>query len=278
MSLKIHQNTLAIIPARYSSTRFPGKPLAEIDGKTMIQHVWENAVKTKGIDEVIVATDDNRIFSTVSEFGGKVVLTDPNHETGTDRIVEALSGRSCDWVINIQGDEPLMSSSDLERLIKKAQNSKGTNVATLVQKIFDEVQLNDPNIVKVTLNKKNHALYFSRSLIPFHGYSENKEIKSWRHLGVYIFKRDFLINFYNWPQTELEKTEKLEQLRILENGENLLCVEAEKECVSVDVPMDIELVEKILKKHGIKDRTITLEIYGNMVDLIKGYELLLDNT
>ena len=119
MSLKLHQKTLAIIPARYSSTRFPGKPLVEIAGKSMIQHVWENVVKTKGIDEVIVATDDDRIFSSVNKFGGKVVLTSPDHKTGTDRIVEALSGRSCDWVINIQGDEPLLSSSDLERLIKK---------------------------------------------------------------------------------------------------------------------------------------------------------------
>ena len=247
MSLKLHQKTLAIIPARYSSTRFPGKPLAQIAGKSMIQHVWENVVKTKEIDEVIVATDDERIFNPVKKFGGKVVLTSPNHKTGTDRIVEALSGRSCDWVLNIQGDEPLMSSSDLEKLIKKAKNTKGTKVATLVYKIYDVVLLKDPNIVKVTLNMNNEALYFSRSSIPYQGYSKNKNIKSWRHLGVYIFKRDFLINFYNWPQTFLEKIEKLEQLRILENGEKLLCVEAEKECVSVDVPKDIELVEKILK-------------------------------
>ena len=252
MSLKLDQKTLAIIPARYFSTRFPGKPLAEIAGKSMIQHVWENVVKTKGIDEVIVATDDNRILSSVRKFGGQAVLTSPNHKTGTDRIVEAISGRTCDWVLNIQGDEPLVSSSDLEMLIKKAQNTEGTKVSTLVHKIYDEVLFKDPNIVKVVLNKKNQALYFSRSLIPFHGYSKKKNITSWRHLGVYIFKRDFLINFYKWPQTLLEKTEKLEQLRILENGENILCVEAEKECVSVDVPEDIEFVEKILKMEKLK--------------------------
>ena len=212
----------------------------------MIQHVWENAVNTKGIDEVIVATDDDRIFDSVKEFGGKVALTNPNHKTGTDRIVEVLSGRSCDWVMNIQGDEPLISSSDLERLINEAQNTKGTEVATLVQKIHDKDQLKDPNIVKVTLNKKNQALYFSRSLIPFPRSTKNINFSSWCHLGVYLFKKDFLENFYKWPQTLLEKTEKLEQLRILENGGNILCIEAESECVSVDVPDDIKLVEKIL--------------------------------
>ena len=251
MSLELNQKTLAIIPARYSSSRFPGKPLADIAGKSMIQRVWGNVVKTKGIDEVIVATDDDRILSSVNKFGGKVVLTSPDHKTGTDRIVEVISGRSCDWVLNIQGDEPLLASSDLERLITKAKNTKGTKVATLVHKICDEVQLKDPNIVKVTLNKKNQALYFSRSLIPFQYNSKKKNIINWRHLGVYIFKRDFLINFYKWPQTFLEKTEKLEQLRILENGENILCVEAKKECVSVDVPKDIELVEKTLKMQKI---------------------------
>ena len=251
MSLIFSQKTLAIIPARYSSKRFPGKPLVEIEGKSMIQHVWENAVNTKGIDEVIVATDDDRIFDSVKEFGGKVTLTNPNHKTGTDRIVEVLSGRSCDWVMNIQGDEPLISSSDLERLINEAQNTKGTEVATLVQKIHDKDQLKDPNIVKVTLNKKNQALYFSRSLIPFPRSTKNKNFSSWCHLGVYLFKKDFLENFYKWPQTLLEKTEKLEQLRILENGGNILCIEAKCKCVSVDVPEDIKLVEKILnlQKH-----------------------------
>ncbi len=247
MRIKSPQKTIAIIPARYSSSRFPGKPLAEIDGKSMIQRVWENVTNTKVIDEVIVATDDQRIFDSVIKFGGKVVLTDPNHKTGTDRIVEALAGVSYDWVLNIQGDEPLISSSDLERLIKKTQKTNGTKVSTMVHKTYDEVLLKDPNVVKVTLNKKMQALYFSRSLIPFPNTINKKTIFSWRHLGVYLFKNDFLMKFYKWPQTLLEKIEKLEQLRILENGETILCVEAEYDSMSVDVPKDIELVEKILK-------------------------------
>ena len=247
MKSKISQKTLAIIPARYSSTRFPGKPLAEILGKSMIQHVWERAMQTNGIDEVIIATDDERILNSVEKFGGLGVLTSSNHKTGTDRIVEALSGRSCEWVLNIQGDEPLISSSDLEMLIKKTQNTQGVKSATLIYKIREESMLNDPNIVKVVLNKSNEALYFSRSMIPYPTKIHTKKFPVWRHLGVYLFQKEFLTKYKHWPQTPLEKIEKLEQLRILENGETLLCVEAKNNSFSVDLPKDIEFVEKMLK-------------------------------
>lgn len=254
MRTKYNQTTLAVIPARYSSSRFPGKPLAKIDGKTMIQHVWERAVKTKGIDEVVVATDDERILLSVEKFGGEAILTSSNHKTGTDRIVEALSGRSCDWVLNVQGDEPLISPIDLENLIKKAQNTYGIKGATLIYKINDHKMLKDPNVVKVAFNKSNHALYFSRSLIPYQ-FSANKiNYPIWRHLGVYLFQRDFLVQFQKWPQTPLEKNEKLEQLRILENGETLLCVEAKNKCISVDVPSDVLLVEKVLESKKTRKR------------------------
>ena len=251
MRKKNSQKTLAIIPVRYSSTRFPGKPLIEIAGKSMIQHVWERAMETRGIDEVLIATDDERILESVKKFGGNGVITSSNHKTGTDRIVEALSGRSCQWVLNIQGDEPLISPSDLERLIKKAQNTQGAKSATLIHKISDESMFHDPNIVKVALNKRNQALYFSRSLIPFTREPQNNKFPIWRHLGVYLFQREFLIKFQKWPQTILEQTEKLEQLRILENGETLLCVEAINNSFSVDVPDDIEYIEKKLKNYSI---------------------------
>jgi 3-deoxy-manno-octulosonate cytidylyltransferase (CMP-KDO synthetase) len=245
------QKTLAIIPARYASNRFPGKPLVKIAGKSMIQHVWERAMQTQAVDEVLVATDDQRILNAVEKFGGKAVLTSTEHKTGTDRIVEALSGHSCDWVLNIQGDEPLVLPSDLERLIRKAQHTEGTKAATLIFKITDEAKLHDPNVVKVTLNQSSQALYFSRSMIPFPRAPQTSNFSIWHHLGVYLFKRDFLMQFHQWPQSPLEQTEQLEQLRILENGETLLCVEAENDGVGVDVPQDVEYAEMMLKRQNI---------------------------
>ena len=243
-----NQKTLAIIPARYASSRLPGKPLLEIDGKSMIQHVWERAVQTPSIDEVLVATDDQRILDVVKKFGAEAVLTSSEHKTGTDRIVEALSGRSCDWVLNIQSDEPLVFPVDLERLIQKAENTVGTKSATLIYKITDESMLHDPNVVKVTLNQSGQALYFSRSMIPFPRSTQSSNFNIWRHIGVYLFKRDFLLQYHQWPQTPLEKTEQLEQLRILEKGETLLCVEAENDGVGVDVPQDVLHAEKLIQR------------------------------
>ena len=247
MNLLSSQKTVAIIPARYSSTRFPGKPLAEIAGKPMIQHVWESAKQTPSIDQILVATDDERILDTVRNFGGKGVLTSTEHETGTDRIVEVAEGISCGWVLNIQGDEPTVLPADLDRLIKQTKIRKGTKAATLIYKITDQAQLNDPNIVKVTVNLKNMALYFSRSLIPYQRSSQSTDCKIWRHLGVYLFQRSFLMEYSQWPRSNLERSEQLEQLRILENGESLLCVEAENEGVGVDVPQDLVYAENLIK-------------------------------
>ena len=251
MSTSTLVKTLAIIPARYASTRFPGKPLVEIAGKSMIQHVWERAMQTPSIDEVLVATDDQRILDAVEKFGAEGVLTSKEHKTGTDRIIEALSGRSCDWVLNIQGDEPLVLPADLERLIKKAVQTRDTKGATLIYKITDEAELHDPNVVKVTLNQSSQALYFSRSLIPFPRSPQSSNFNAWRHLGVYLFKRDFLLRFDQWSQSPLEQTEQLEQLRILENGETLLCVEAENDGVGVDVPQDVAIAEKLMRKQRL---------------------------
>ena len=241
------QKTVAIIPARYSSKRFPGKPLADIAGKPMIQHVWERVKQTPSIDQIIVATDDERILDTVKNFGGEGVLTSKDHETGTDRIVEVAQEISCGWVLNIQGDEPTVLHTDLDRLIKQAKIKKETKAATLIYKINNQTQLNDPNIVKVVVNINNTALYFSRSMIPYLRSSKSADCKIWRHLGVYLFRRKFLMEYSEWPRSNLEKLEELEQLRILENGESLLCVEAENEGVSVDVPQDLIHVENLMK-------------------------------
>ena len=247
MNLSSSQKTVAIIPARYSSKRFPGKPLADIAGKPMIQHVWERVKQTPSIDQIFVATDDERILDTVRNFGGDGVLTSTEHETGTDRIVEVAQDISCGWVLNIQGDEPTVLPADLERLIKQAKIIKGVKAATLIYNINDQAQLIDPNIVKVVVNVNNMALYFSRSLIPYRRSGQSADCKIWRHLGVYLFQRKFLIEYSQWPRSDLEKSEQLEQLRILENGETLLCVEAENEGVSVDVPEDIVSVENFIK-------------------------------
>ena len=247
MNVPSSQKTVAIIPARYSSKRFPGKPLAEIAGKPMIQHVWERAKQTPSIDQIFVATDDERILDTVRNFGGEAVLTSTEHETGTDRIVEVVEGISCRWVLNIQGDEPMILPEDLDRMIKQTKIIKGTKAATLIYKITDRAQLNDPNVVKVTVNLNNMALYFSRSLIPYQSSGQSKHSRIWRHLGVYLFQRDFLIKYSQWPRSNLERSEQLEQLRILENGESLLCVEAENEGVGVDVPQDLVNVENLIK-------------------------------
>ena len=241
------QKTVAIIPARYSSTRFPGKPLADIAGKPMIQHVWERVRQTPSIDQILVATDDERILDTVTNFGGEGVLTSTEHETGTDRIVEVIQKISCGFVLNIQGDEPTVLPTDLDRLIKQTKIRKGIKAATLIYNITDKTQLNNPNIVKVAVNVNNIALYFSRSLIPYPHSGQSSNCKIWRHLGVYLFQRKFLLEYSQWPRSNLEKSEQLEQLRILENGESILCVEAENETVSVDVPEDLVYVENLLK-------------------------------
>ena len=247
MNVPSSQKTVAIIPARYSSTRFPGKPLADIAGKPMIQHVWERAKQTPSIDQILVATDDERILNTVRNFGGEGVLTSTEHKTGTDRVVEVAEGISCGWVLNIQGDEPMVLPADLDRLIKQTKIRKGTKAATLIYNITDQAQLNDPNIVKVTINLNNMALYFSRSLIPYPRSVQSTHFKIWRHLGVYLFQREFLMEFSQWPKSNLEKSEQLEQLRILENGESLLCVEAENEGAGVDGPQDLVYVENLMK-------------------------------
>ena len=238
---------LAVIPARYASTRFPGKPLAPILGKPMIQHVWERVTQVPSIEKVLVATDDERIAAAVQAFGGEVALTSADHETGTDRIVEAVADQPHDWVLNVQGDEPTLRGEDLEQLIQAATARPELPVATLMFRITDPEQLHDPNIVKVTVAANGQALYFSRSLIPYPRQPPEGRPVAWRHLGVYLFRRNFLLEYSRWPRTPLEQCEQLEQLRILENGHAILCVEAQADGVGVDVPEDILRVENLLK-------------------------------
>lgn len=236
-------SVIAVIPARYGSTRFPGKPLVPIGGIPMIQRVYQQAKQSTWIDEVVVATDDQRIVERVVQFGGKAVMTSNQHTTGTDRIVEVMQNYDCEWVLNIQGDEPLISPLDLDALVQAVYHQKQIHVATLIVPL-EEKNRQNVNIVKVVINHKNEAMYFSRSPIPC---IQGETPAIWKHVGIYLFRRSFLLQFAGWSSSSLEKAENLEQLRILENGEKILCIQAQHDGVGVDTPEDVIKVEKILQ-------------------------------
>ncbi len=256
---------VAIIPARWASTRFPGKPLAQIKKKPMIQWVVEQAQKVSRIAEVIVATDDDRILDAVTAFGGKAVKTSQDHTTGSDRIAEVASGLNCDIVVNIQGDEPLIPPENIEQVIDCLDKDPALNVATLMMAVHESDEIIDPNVVKVVTNQKGRALFFSRSAIPFHrdewknGWPENisksKEAgmsRVFKHVGLYAYRRSFLLDFTRMPPTPLEQLEKLEQLRILEHGYPIQVEITEKISMGVDRIEDLDKIERFLDKQGSK--------------------------
>ena len=239
---------VGIIPARYASTRFPGKPLALIKGKTMIRRVCEQAWKSR-LDAVVVATDDVRIADEVMSFGGKYVLTDPNHRSGTDRCREALDllDTQYDAVINIQGDEPFIDPNQINQIVDLIVQDD-TSLASLAKRIEDEDELFSPNTVKVVMDKKGNALYFSRNPIP---YMRNVDHGEWlakgcfyKHIGIYAYKADILRQIAAMQPSTLETAESLEQLRWLENGLTIRMGITETENVSIDQPEDIEKAEK----------------------------------
>ena len=236
--------TLAVIPARYGSKRFPGKPLALIYGKPMIQWVYEGVLSCSSLDQVLVATDDQRIISAVESFGGVAVMTSSHHESGTDRVYEAAASVDCDLVLNIQGDEPLVGASLVETLVKSL--SSGSALMSTLCCALTKEELESPNVVKVLKNRKQHAIYFSRFAIPFsrQAFIENKVFK---HLGYYGFRKEFLQDFCAMEPTGLEQAESLEQLRALDLGVDIAVETVDTISLGVDVPEDIPLVEKQLK-------------------------------
>lgn len=241
---------IAIIPSRYGSSRFPGKPLAKINGKPMIQHVYENVRKVEQIDEVYVATDDERIYSTVVEFGGKALMTSDKHTCGTDRLAECaqiLKLQDDDLVLNIQGDEPLIRKEMILDLISCFEKNE-VYMGTLKKKILEKEELDNPNVVKVISDINDYALYFSRFCIPY----ERDKFSSlhYKHIGVYGYKTWFLLKFSMMAKTPLEKSESLEQLRVLENGYKIKVKETEYQTVGVDTPEQLAQVEKILNNKG----------------------------
>jgi 3-deoxy-manno-octulosonate cytidylyltransferase (CMP-KDO synthetase) len=236
---------LGIIPARYASSRFPGKPLIDLKGKSMIQRVYEGALKTKSLTKVIVATDDQRIVDEVLRFGGNVCLTDEAHQSGTDRCAEvARLNPGFDVVINIQGDEPLVNPMQLEQLLGAFVNPE-VNIATLGIPTSDEADLMNPNRIKIILDKVQNALYFSRSAVPNSDHFKGNHLISYpfiRHIGLYAFRTDTLLEISQLQPTALEKIESLEQLRWLFYGYKIKVVKTNIETPNIDVPEDVENV------------------------------------
>lgn len=230
-----------IIPARYRATRFPGKPLAAILGKPMIQWVYEGASSSKLLKRIVIATDDARIVKAAEEFGAEAVLTSAAHDSGTERVAEAAAQLDADIIVNIQGDEPLVDGEMLDALVI-ALDDPSVPMATLMARVTDMTLLKDSHVVKVVTDKNRFALYFSRSPLPFQASDY-----FFQHIGIYGYRKDFLMNFHRLPASRLERTEKLEQLRVLENGLPIQMIEIPKPTLSVDTPQDIIKVEKLLR-------------------------------
>ncbi|MBI5183919.1 MAG: 3-deoxy-manno-octulosonate cytidylyltransferase [Nitrospinae bacterium] len=243
----------AIIPARYSSTRFKGKVLADICGRPMIQHIFERVTKASVIDKVIIATDDSRIFETVRGFGGDVKMTSSTHRSGTDRISEVAKGLDSDIIINVQGDEPMIEPEMIDQVGSLLLNDRDVKMGTLCTRIANKEELRDPNVVKVVMDKSGYALYFSRFPIPF-----NRDnipyialpVPCYRHIGLFAYKREFLLKISQLPETPLEKVERLEQLRVLEHGYRIKVAETDSTTIGVDTEEDLEKVRSMMKVMG----------------------------
>jgi 3-deoxy-manno-octulosonate cytidylyltransferase (CMP-KDO synthetase) len=247
----------AIIPARYGSTRFEGKALADILGKPMIQHVYERTVRAPLVSEVVVATDDERIAAAVRSFGGRAEMTSTGHETGTDRLAEVASRLDSDIIVNVQGDEPLIEPAMINEAIEPLASDPSLTMSTLKSRIKSLHDFLSPNVVKVVTDWEGYALYFSRSPLPNFRDKWNDlkddafasgRLLCYKHVGLYVYRRDFLLQFAQMSPTYLELAEKLEQLRVLENGYRIKVVETSHDSIGVDTPGDLDAVLAKLKK------------------------------
>lgn len=239
-------NVLCVIPARYASTRLPGKPLKDIAGKPMVCRVYDRAAQAGKVSDTLVATDDVRILNAVQEHGGRAMMTRKDHPTGTDRLAEVASSHpEADLIVNVQGDEPLIEPSLIDRLVDVFEEEPDLPMATVMTKITDEEEQRNPNNVKVVTNKDGYALYFSRSLLP---YPRHAGCPVYKHIGIYAYRRDFLLRYAAMAPTPLETAESLEQLRALENGYRIKVVETEAQFVGVDTAEDLEKVNAIYRQ------------------------------
>ncbi len=241
--------TLGVIPARFGSTRFPGKSLALICGKPLVVWVYEAACRAGRLDQVVVATDDTRIAEAVRVVGGEVVMTRADHPSGTDRIAEAACGYDADVIVNIQGDEPLVKAALLDELVETMVDDKRWDMATAATPIRTVADLHSPSVVKVVWGADHRALYFSRATIPhFRDAAPDTLTPAWRHLGIYAYRRDFLDRFVAAPPSPLEEAEKLEQLRALHIGARMAVIETDDDGIGVDTPADRDRVETIIRR------------------------------
>ena len=241
-------SVIAVIPARYGSTRFPGKALALIKDKPMIQWVYERTVRSRLVQRVVVATDDDRIAEAVHAAGGEAIMTDQDHATGTDRIAEVARTLTADIVVNVQGDEPLIMPEVIDAAVQPLIDDPAIVMATLAKRIDDPAEVADPNVVKVVFDAQGFALYFSRAPIPWDrdawtGKTSFRDLANtgprYKHIGLYVYRRDFLLSYATMAQTPLETIERLEQLRALEQGHRIKVVVTEQESLGVDIPDDL---------------------------------------
>jgi 3-deoxy-manno-octulosonate cytidylyltransferase (CMP-KDO synthetase) len=239
---------IAVIPARYASTRFPAKLMQDLGGKTVIRRTFEAAVSTNLFDDVFVVTDSELIYNEIISNGGKAIMSIKEHESGSDRIAEAIENMEVDLVINVQGDEPFIDKKPLEELIKVFKNDveKKVDLGSLMFQITDKEEINNPNNVKVITDQQGFALYFSRSVIPFPR-DENAGVRYMKHIGIYAFRKQALLDFYSLPMLSLEASEKLEQLRYLEYGKRIKMVETTHGSIGIDTEEDLEKARKLIK-------------------------------
>jgi 3-deoxy-manno-octulosonate cytidylyltransferase (CMP-KDO synthetase) len=241
---------IAVIPARYHSTRLPGKALAEIDGRPMIEHVYRRAAAARSISSVIVATDDERIVRAVQAFGGEVRVTAASHPSGTDRIAEVAESLASDLVVNIQGDEPLIEPAMIDEAVAPFASERTLLMSTLRKRIDDAADLENPHVTKVVVDLDGYALYFSRTAVPYRR-EHCPAAPAWRHIGLYVYRRECLLRLARLSPTPLEQSEALEQLRALEHGIRIKAIETRYDSVGVDTPEDLERVRQTI---GVRSR------------------------
>ena len=239
------RTTIVVIPARYDSTRLPGKALADIGGRPMIEHVYRRAAEARTISSVIVATDDERIVEAVRAFGGDVRMTSADHRSGTDRLAEIARATDCDLVVNVQGDEPLVEPAMIDEAVAPFATDPALRMSTLRRRLTDAADFRNPNVTKVVVDRDGYALYFSRAPIPYQR-EDSPAAPAWRHVGLYVYRRECLLLLAGLAPTALEQSEALEQLRALEHGIRIKAVETQYDSIGVDTPDDLERVRSII--------------------------------
>jgi len=247
----VRPRILGVVPARFASSRFPGKALAKIAGRSVLEHVFERASRADCLSQLVIATDDKRIFDEAVRFGAPVKMTRADHASGTDRVAEAAAQEEAEIIVNIQGDEPLIEPETIEAAVAALLDDPGAPMATLKKHIERSDEITNPNVVKVVTDHNGRALYFSRCPIP-HG--PHADVTRWKHIGLYVYEREFLLGYSELPRGPLERMERLEQLRALENGFRIRVAETKHESLGVDTPEDLERVRELVETPLLREK------------------------